>query len=404
MSLLRKIIADKEVWIDQERISLVEISFFKSNKYKNMNLIILMTIRRPQKMTYKILVINPGSTSTKIAIFNNNDLQFEEVLRHPAEELEQFKALKDQYGYRKDAIENFLKEKGIEVKDLSAVAARGGIINPIPGGTYQLDEELVEALSSNMVHASNLAGMIAYEFTTEFGMPSFIKDPVSVDEMDEIARVTGVPGIKRQSKFHALNQKAVARRIAKQLHKNYEDCNFIVAHMGGGVSIGAHHEGRVIDVNNVIDGDGPLSPNRAGALPVGSVIDLCFSGEYTHQELKEFVSSKAGLWAYLGTSDTRDVQAMIEAGNEEADLLYKAFAYQVAKNIGSMATVLKGEIDAIILTGGIAYSAQFVRMIKERVDFLGEVIVAAGEDEMLALAEGAFNVLKGEEEAKKYRG
>lgn len=353
-------------------------------------------------MTHKILVINPGSTSTKIGVFNDKELEFEEVLRHPAEELDRFESLKDQYGYRKDAIENFLREKNIEVKDLDAIAARGGIIGPLPSGTYQLDEKLVEALSSNMVHASNLAGMIAYEFTAEFGMPSFIKDPVSVDEMDEIARITGVPGVKRQSKFHALNQKAVARRIAKGLHKNYEDCNFIVAHMGGGVSIGAHYKGRVIDVNNVIDGDGPLSPNRAGSLPVCSVIDLCFSGEYTSQQLKEMVSGKAGLWAYLGTSDTRDVQAMIEAGNEEADLLYKAFAYQIAKNIGAMTTVLKGDVDAIILTGGIAYSAQFVRMIKERVDFLGEVIVAAGEDEMLALAEGALNVIKGEEEAKKY--
>lgn len=351
-------------------------------------------------MSHKILVINPGSTSTKIAVFNNSELLFEEVLRHPAHELDGFKELKDQYGYRKDAIIRFLNEKGIKVEDLSAVAARGGLIGPIPSGTYKLDDKLVEKLGTDMVHASNLAGIIAYDFTTEYGMPSFITDPVTVDEMEEIAKITGIPGLKRKSKFHALNQKAVAKRVAGQLNKKYEDCNFVVAHMGGGVSIGAHQNGKVIDVNNVIDGDGPMSPNRAGSLPVEGVIDLCFSGEYTQKELKDIVSSKAGLWAYLGTSDTRDVQAMIENGNEEADLLYKAFAYQVAKNIGSMATVLKGNIDGIILTGGIAYSNQFVRMIKERVDFIGEVIVVPGEDEMLALCEGALGTITGQEEAK----
>lgn len=354
-------------------------------------------------MSHKILVINPGSTSTKIAVFNDTELLFEEVLRHPANELSQFKQLKDQYGYRKDAITNFLAEKGIEVTELGAVAARGGLIGPIPSGTYRLEDNLVEKLGTDIVHASNLAGLIAYDLSQEYGMPSFITDPVTVDEMDEIARITGVPGLKRKSKFHALNQKAVAKKVAKQLGKKYEDCNFIVAHMGGGVSIGAHKDGRVIDVNNVIDGDGPMSPNRAGALPVEGVIDLCFSGEYTKQSLKEFVSSTAGLWAYLGTSDTRDVQAMIDAGNEEADMLYKAFAYQISKNIGSMATVLKGQIDAIILTGGIAYSNIFVGMLKERVDFLGQVIVMAGEEEMLALAEGALRVINGEEEAKIYQ-
>lgn len=354
-------------------------------------------------MTYKILVINPGSTSTKIAVFNNNELLFEEVLRHPASELDQFKELKDQYGYRKDAIEKFLAEKGIGVKELSAIAARGGLIGPIPSGTYQLDDTLVGKLGKDMMHASNLAGVIAYDFTKEYGMPSFITDPVTVDEMEEIARITGIPGVKRKSQFHALNQKAVAKRVARQLNKKYEECNFVVAHMGGGVSIGAHQNGRVIDVNNVIDGDGPMSPNRAGSIPVEAMIDICFSGEYTKKELKDFVSSKAGLWAYLGTSDTRDVQAMIEAGNEEADLLYKAFAYQISKSIGSMATVLKGQLDGIILTGGIAYSNIFVRMLKERVDFIGDVIVVPGEDEMLALCEGALRAITGQEEAKTYQ-
>lgn len=349
---------------------------------------------------YNILTINPGSTSTKIALFKDNELEFEQVLRHPAEELNQFSKLIDQYEYRKEKIINFLEEKNITLKDLDAISCRGGLIGPIPSGTYTINDSLFTRLSTDVVHASNLAGIIGYNLSKELGIPSYITDPVTVDEMAPIAKVTGIPGIERKSKFHALNQKAIARRAAKQLNRKYDESNFIVIHIGGGISIGAHEKGKVIDVNNVIDGDGPMAPTRAGSIPVEAVIDLCFSGKYTRTELKEYISQRAGLTDYLGTSDVRDVQEMMEQGNEQAKMLYEAMAYQICKNVGAMATVLKGKIDAIVVTGGVAYSKQFIRLLKERIDFLGEVIVIPGEEEMLALAEGALRVLTGEEEAK----
>ncbi|MBC8581614.1 butyrate kinase [Zhenhengia yiwuensis] len=349
---------------------------------------------------YNILTINPGSTSTKIALFKDNELEFEQVLRHPAEELNQFSKLIDQYEYRKEKIINFLEEKNITLKDLDAISCRGGLIGPIPSGTYTINDSLFTRLSTDVVHASNLAGIIGYNLSKELDIPSYITDPVTVDEMAPIAKVTGIPGIERKSKFHALNQKAIARRAAKQLNRKYDESNFIVIHIGGGISIGAHEKGKVIDVNNVIDGDGPMAPTRAGSIPVEAVIDLCFSGKYTRTELKEYVSQRAGLTDYLGTSDVRDVQEMMEQGNEQAKMLYEAMAYQICKNVGAMATVLKGKIDAIVVTGGVAYSKQFIRLLKERIDFLGEVIVIPGEEEMLALAEGALRVLTGEEEAK----
>ena len=349
---------------------------------------------------YNILTINPGSTSTKIALFKDNELEFEQVLRHPAEELNQFSKLIDQYEYRKEKIINFLEEKNITLKDLDAISCRGGLIGPIPSGTYTINDSLFTRLSTDVVHASNLAGIIGYNLSKELDIPSYITDPVTVDEMAPIAKVTGIPGIERKSKFHALNQKAIARRAAKQLNRRYDESNFIVIHIGGGISIGAHEKGKVIDVNNVIDGDGPMAPTRAGSIPVEAVIDLCFSGKYTRTELKEYVSQRAGLTDYLGTSDVRDVQEMMEQGNEQAKMLYEAMAYQICKNVGAMATVLKGKIDAIVVTGGVAYSKQFIRLLKERIDFLGEVIVIPGEEEMLALAEGALRVLTGEEEAK----
>lgn len=351
---------------------------------------------------YKILAINPGSTSTKIALFENNELVFEQVLRHEAEVLDQFKELIDQYGYRKETILDFLKEKGVDISTLDAISARGGLIGPIPSGTYKINDKLVDRLTNNMLHSSNLAGLIANELSKEYGMPSFITDPVTTDELSEIARVTGIPGVTRRSQFHALNQKATAKRIAKQRGLKYNESNFIVVHIGGGVSIGAHMQGKVVDVNNAIDGDGPMAPTRAGAVPVDGVVELCFSGKHTKKEIIEFVSQKAGLSAYLGTSDVRDVQDMIEKGDKEAELLYNAMAYQISKTVGAMATVLKGKVDGIIITGGVAYSNQFVRLLKERIDFIAEVIVAPGEDEMLALAEGALRVLNKEEEAIIY--
>lgn len=349
---------------------------------------------------YKILSINPGSTSTKIAVFEDTTQVFEEVLRHEPEQLSKFERLIDQYDYRKEVILSCLQQNNIAIETIDAIAARGGLVGPIPSGTYVVNEALVKRLTDNMLHSSNLAGIIANDLAQTYGMPAYITDPVTTDELEDYARITGIPGIKRRSQFHALNQKAIAKRVAKQRNVDYNHSNFIVVHIGGGVSIGAHKNGKVIDVNNAIDGDGPMAPTRAGSVPVDGVIELCFSGKYTRQEMLELVSQKAGLSAYLNTSDVRDVQDMMAQGDEQAKLLYETMAYQISKWVGAMATVLKGEIDGIIITGGVAYSKQFIRLLKERIDFLGEVIVMPGEDEMLALAEGALRVLAGEEEAK----
>ena len=353
-------------------------------------------------MAYKLLIINPGSTSTKIGVYEDEKEVFVETLRHSSDEIAKYDSIFEQKEFRKSVIMNVLKENNFDVNTLDAVVGRGGMLKPIPGGTYEVNDTLLNDLKVGVQgeHASNLGGILANEIAKEVGGRAFIVDPVVVDELEPVARISGVPELPRKSKFHALNQKAIARRAAKQLNRKYDESNFIVIHIGGGISIGAHEKGKVIDVNNVIDGDGPMAPTRAGSIPVEAVIDLCFSGKYTRTELKEYVSQRAGLTDYLGTSDVRDVQEMMEQGNEQAKMLYEAMAYQICKNVGAMATVLKGKIDAIVVTGGVAYSKQFVRLLKERIDFLGEVIVIPGEEEMLALAEGALRVLTGEEEAK----
>jgi butyrate kinase len=252
-------------------------------------------------------------------------------------------------------------------------------------------------------HASNLGALIANEIASQLNIPAFIVDPVVVDEMDDIARISGMPEIERISIFHALNQKAVARRAARDLGKPYESLNLIVAHLGGGISVGAHRNGRVVDVNNALDGEGPFSPERTGTLPVGSLIKLCYSGKYTIDEIKKKIVGKGGLVAYLGSNDGRTVQAMVEQGNKEAELVYKAMAYQVAKEIGSCAAVLEGKVDAIVITGGLAYDKMLVGWIKDRAGFIGDIKVYPGEDEMIALAEGGLRVLRGEEQAKEYK-
>lgn len=353
---------------------------------------------------YRILTINPGSTSTKIAIFDNEKPVFEEVLRHSSEEIAQYSKIFDQYEFRKNVILETLNEKGINLTKLDAVVGRGGLLKPITGGTYSVDENMLKDLKVGVLgeHASNLGGVLAYEIAAQLNIPSFIVDPVVVDEMDDIARVSGMPEIERKSIFHALNQKAVARRAAKDLGKKYDELNLIVVHLGGGVSVGAHEKGRVIDVNNALDGEGPFSPERTGGLPVGDLAKLCFSGKYTHADIKKMITGKGGLVAYLGTNDARDVENMIKAGNKEAEGIYKAMAYQVSKEIGSCAAVLKGKVDAILLTGGIAYDKMFTGWIKDSVSFISQVLVYPGEDEMIALAEGGLRVLRGEEEAKRY--
>ncbi|MGL4911468.1 MAG: butyrate kinase [Romboutsia sp.] len=353
---------------------------------------------------FKILTINPGSTSTKIAVFDNEDLVFEKTLRHSSEEIGQYEKISDQFEFRKTVIEESLREGGVKVCNLHAVVGRGGLLKPIKGGTYAVNEAMIEDLRVGVLgeHASNLGGIIAKQIGDEVDIPSYIVDPVVVDEMNEVARVSGIPEIDRKSIFHALNQKATARRAAKESGREYNDCNFIVAHMGGGISVGAHEKGRVIDVANALDGEGPFSPERSGGLPVGDLIKMCFSGKYTQDQIKKRIKGNGGLVGYLNSNDVRDVQDKIANGDEKAKLVYEAMAYQVSKEIGSCASVLKGNVDAILLTGGIAYSEVFTNLIKESVKFIADVKVYPGEDEMIALAQGGLRVLSKEEEPQVY--
>lgn len=353
---------------------------------------------------YRILVINPGSTSTKIAIYDNEKEIFEVTLRHSLEEISKFDKIYDQYDFRKKVILDTLNEQGINLTKLSAVVGRGGLLKPIEGGTYKVTEDMILDLKNGFrgEHASNLGGILAYEIANNLNVASFIVDPVVVDEMHDIARISGMPKIDRISIFHALNQKAVARRAANETGKLYEDSNFIVVHLGGGISVGTHNHGKVVDVNNALDGEGPFSPERSGGVPIGDLVKLCFSGKYTHEDIKKMIKGNGGLVGYLDTNSGIEVAERIENGDKEAELIYKAMAYQISKEIGSCATVLKGDVDAIILTGGIAYDNKFVGWIKENVEFISTVIVYPGEDEMRALASGALRVLKGEEKAKKY--
>lgn len=353
---------------------------------------------------YKILVINPGSTSTKVALFSNEQLLFEKKIEHNSKELSNFNKIIDQYQFRQNIIINFLKEKGINLSTLDAVVGRGGLLRPIASGTYQVNKKMLEDLrkGASGEHASNLGGILAYGIAEKLSTPAYIVDPVVIDEMRPIARISGMPEIPRISILHALNQKAVARKAALDLGKKYEKANFIIAHLGGGISVGIHCKGDIIDVNNALNGEGPFTPERSGGLPVGALVNLCFSGKFTKDEILKKIKGEGGLVAYLNTNDVREVIKRIEQGDKKAKLILEAMVYQVAKEIGAAATVLKGQIDAIILTGGIAYANEFVKMIRDRVSFLSLVMVYPGEEEMLALCEGALRVLKGEEVGKTY--
>jgi len=354
---------------------------------------------------FRLLVINPGSTSTKIAVFDNEKSIFEETLRHSSEEISQFEKIYDQYEFRKNIIVETLEKNGIDIKSLDCVVGRGGGLKPIECGTYNVNEKMLEDLKTGVLgeHASNLGGIIAHEIASMINVPSFIVDPIVVDEMEDIARISGIPEIKRKSIVHALNQKAVARRHAQSQGKKYEEMNLIIAHLGGGISVGAHRKGRIIDVNNALDGDGPFSPERSGGLPVGDLVKLCFSGKYSEGEVRKLIKGKGGLVSYLGTNDGREVVKRIKNGDKKAELIYKAMAYQVSKEIGSCAAVLKGAVDGILLTGGIAYDQMFTNWIKESVEFISDVYIYPGEDELVALAEGGLRVLRGEEKAKEYK-
>ena len=356
-------------------------------------------------MSNKLLIINPGSTSTKIGVFEGEKELFEETLRHSSDEIAKYETIVDQIDFRKNIIVNILKEKKFDLNTLSAIVGRGGMLKPMESGTYKVNEVMLEDLKVGVQgqHASNLGGIVADKIAKELNIPAFIVDPVVVDELEEVARVSGVPELPRVSKFHALNQKAVAKRYAKESGIKYSDLNLIVVHMGGGVSIGAHKNGRVIDVNNALDGEGPFSPERAGTVPVGELIKMCFSGNYTEKEIYGKIVGKGGYVAYLNTNDVRDVLKLVEEGKEDAKLYFDAFIYQIAKSVGEMATVLEGKVDKIIFTGGIAYSKVVVEALKDRMGWIADVVVYPGEDELLALAEGALRVLNGEEEAREYK-
>lgn len=350
-----------------------------------------------------LLVINPGSTSTKVAVFRNNENILQKNLSHSTEELAKYEKITEQFQYRQEMILEWLKEEKIEVESLAAVVGRGGLLKPMPGGTYKVTDAMIADLKIGIQgeHASNLGGIIAKGIADGQGIPSFIVDPVAVDEFPDIARISGLPELPRKSLVHALNIKAVARRAASDMGKDLTELNFIIAHLGGGISISPVEEGRIIDANNANDA-GPFSPERAGSLPVGALVKLCYSGKYTQAEIKKMTVGKAGLVGYLGTNDARDVIKMIENGDKKAELIFDAMTYQIAKEIGAVATVLKGKVDAIILTGGIAYSNLLCEKISKRVQFIAPVKVYPGEDEMLALAEGTQRVLNGEEQAKIY--
>ena len=355
-------------------------------------------------MSNNLLIINPGSTSTKIGVFQGGKELFQETLRHSSDEIAKYDTIFNQMDFRKNIIINVLKEKNFDLNSLAAIVGRGGMLKPMESGTYKVNDRMLEDLKIGVQgeHASNLGGMLANKIAGELNIPAFIVDPVVVDELDDVARVSGVPELPRVSKFHALNQKAVAKRYAKENEKKYEDLNLIVVHMGGGVSVGAHKDGRVIEVNNALDGEGPFSPERAGTVPVGALIKMCYSGEFTEKEVYAKIVGKGGYVAYLNTNDARDVLKLVSEGDKNAELYFNAFIYQVSKAVGEMSTVLKGKVDRIILTGGIAYSEKVVEELRKRIGWISEITVYPGEDELLALAEGALRVLNGEEEVKEY--
>ena len=356
-------------------------------------------------MGKKILAINPGSTSTKIAIFDDETLVNEIGLDHPVEQMNKFPTTFSQLDFRYEVITDYLKSINFDINSLDACVGRGGYLHPIEAGTYTVNDAIRHDLeiALNGDHAANLGGLLARKIGDQVGCPSYIVDPTAVDELQDVARISGMPDIKRVSKIHALNMRAVAREYAKSIGKKMEDLNLVIAHMGGGCTTGLLSHGRKIDMFNGLDGDGAFAPTRSGAVPVGDLIRLCYSGKYpTVDDMMKRAVGDAGIAAYLGTADMREVNKMIENGDEKAKLIKEAFIYQHAKDIGSLATANKGKIDAILLTGGIAYDKSVTGELAEYTSWIAPVVTIPGEREMIALALGALRVLNGEEEAKTY--
>ncbi len=350
----------------------------------------------------KILVINPGSTSTKISVFNNEEPIFTESIHHSADELSQFHSFLEQKDFRKKKVEEALEKHNVPLNVFSAVIGRGGILKPIEAGTYRINKKLLDDLiHSNVEHASNLGGIIAYEMADKMSIPAYIADPVSVDEFIKLAYISGLKEIRRRSLLHTLNIRANAYRYAREQGKTFKNLNVIVAHLGGGISIAPIQRGKIVDVNNANEG-GPFSPERAGGLPDIDIINMSYSGEYKRKDLIYLLTKKAGLISYLNSNNVKEIIERIKSGDNYAQLVLDAMCYQVAKEIGAMATVLEGNVEAIILTGGIAYSKEIVNAIKERVEWIAPIVVYPGEEEMKALAMAALRVLKKEEKEKIY--
>lgn len=353
----------------------------------------------------RILAINPGSTSQKVGLFDDGKLVFERTDRYSADRLAGFDAVADQADFRLQSLLQLLAEQGIDVKTVDAVVGRGGLVKPLSGGTYRVNDVMCADLISAQYgsHASNLGALLARQVARLAGHENaFIVDPVVVDEMDDLVRITGLPEVKRRSIFHALNQKAIGRKVAADRGTAYQELNLIIAHMGGGITVGAHKKGRVVDVSNGLDGEGPFTPERSGGLPTGPFLELALSGRYSPAQLKKMIAGQGGLIALLGTSDMRQVEERYLAGEEQVKLVFEAMAYNVAKEIGAKAVTLEGKVDAVVLTGGIAYCKPFVKLIGDRVSFIAPVLIYPGEDELGALAQGAERVMQGKEQAKEY--
>lgn len=352
---------------------------------------------------FRILVINPGSTSTKISVFENESETFSRTINHSKLELEPFAQVWDQYEFRKKLIKECLEDARMKTETITAVVGRGGLFRPVVSGTYRVNELMIKdgRNAYGGEHPANLGAVLAFGIGWDYHIPSFIVDPPSVDELDPISRYTGLPEFPKKSLFHALNIKATARLAATDLKKRLDQVNLIVAHLGGGVTVAAMHKGKVIDVNNGLD-SGPFTPERAGSLPMFAFAEWCFSGKATLAQVKKRIVGGGGLVAYLNTNNCKDVQKLIEQGNKEAERVYEAMIYQIACEIGSRAVTLKGKVDAIVLTGGLTHSNYVVERLKEWVSFISKILIYPGQDEMKALALGALRVLRGEEEAKTY--
>lgn len=355
----------------------------------------------------KILIINPGSTSTKIGIYKTGETLISESIHHSADELMYFKTIWEQYDFRKNTILKFLNGKDMDLSNIDAIACRGGNIRPVPGGIYRICEYMIKDMQSGLYgrHPTNVGCLVGYDLGSEFNIPVFTVDPPMTDEMCDEARLTGVPEIRRISSFHALNQKATARKVASEkMGSNYNKVNMIVAHLGGGISVGAHRKGKVIDVNNALDGAGPFSPERAGTLPAGDLVTLCFSKKYSENEIRKMLTGGGGLVAYLGTTSGQDITQRIGAGDDEAKAIFDAMAYQIAKEIGACAAVLEGKVDAIAFTGGLSFSDYLIDKLRKKISFIAPIYILPGENEMDALAEGVMRYFNGEESLSNYQG